>query len=257
MNPNFSFDINKLYIVTDFDHTLTTKNSQNCWGVLSQIPNVDSEYIIKSKQNNDYYLPIEQNDQINFKIKKENMKNWYSSHVNMLIKYHIKENQINQIGQSKSIMLRKGVTDFLKYTNQNNIPVIIVSAGISNIIEQVLKINNCFYNNIYIISNIFKFKNGQIKTLRNNIIHSLNKNEIELPIKIKELLKNKDEAIIIGDNIDDSKVHIKENKKTLTIGFLNYNNFNKLKNFQTNFDIVYYQDASFINILNIIKNKHI
>lgn len=256
MKRKLSFDLDKLYIVTDFDHTLTTKNSQNCWGILSSIPNIDKEYIKQSHQNNDYYLPIEQDINLDYKTKKLNMQKWYSSHASMLIKYKIKENQINEIGQSKSIILRKGVKQFLKFTNKNNIPVIIVSAGISNIIENVLKTNNCFYNNVYIIANIFKFKNGQIKSLRNNIIHSLNKNEIEVPIKIKEILNDKDEVIILGDNIDDSKVYIKENKRKLTIGFLNYNDYNKLKNFQKHFDIVYHQDSAFIDLISlIVQNK--
>ena len=256
MKTNLSFNLDKLYIVTDFDHTLTTKDSQNCWGVLSSIPNVNKEYIKKSHKNNDYYLPIEQDTNLDYETKNMNMQRWYTNHFDMLIKYKIKEIEINEIGQSKSIILRDGVTEFLKFTNKNNIPVIIVSAGISNIIENVLKRNNCFFNNIYIISNIFKFKDGQIKSLRNHIIHSLNKNEITLPIKIKEVLKDKDEVIILGDNIDDSKVHLKENKKKLTIGFLNYNDYNKLKSFQQHFDIVYSQNSSFINLVNIlIENK--
>ena len=256
MKTNLSFNLDKLYIVTDFDHTLTTKDSQNCWGVLSSIPNVDKEYIKNSHKNNDYYLPIEQDVNLDYETKKTNIQKWYTNHVKMLIKYKVKDKEINKIGQSKSLILRDGVNEFLKFTNENNIPVIIVSAGISNIIENVLKRNNCFYNNIYIISNIFKFKDGQIKSLRNHMIHSLNKKEIELPVKIKDVLKDKDEVIIVGDNIDDSKVCIKENNKTLTIGFLNYNDYNKLKSFQQHFDIVYSQSSSFINLVNIlIENK--
>ena len=256
MKTKLSFNLDRLYIITDFDHTLTTKDSQNCWSILSSIPNVNKEYIKRSHKNNDYYLPIEQDTNLDYETKKTNIQKWYTNHVKMLIKYKIKEKEINEIGQSKSLILRDGVNEFLKFTNENNIPVIIVSAGISNIIENVLKRNNCFFNNIYIISNIFKFKDGQIKSLRNHIIHSLNKNEITLPIKIKEVLKDKDEVIILGDNIDDSKVRLKENKKTLTIGFLNYVDSNKLKNFKKCFDIVYSPNSSFINLVNIlIENK--
>ena len=255
-DKNF-FNLDRLYIITDFDHTLTTKDSQNCWGILSSIPNINKEYIEKSLNNNNYYLPIEQNDNLDYKIKNEKMKKWYTKHVNMLIKYNVKESQINEIGRSTSIILREGVTDFLKFTNENNIPVIIVSAGISSIIENVLKQNNCFYNNIYIIANIFKFKDDKVKSLRNKIIHSLNKNKIEVPIKIQNVLKNKDEVIILGDNIDDSKVYLKENKKILKVGFLNYDDCHKLKNFKNHFDLVYSQDSTFINLLNFLKeNKH-
>ena len=51
------------------------------------------------------------------------------------------------------MILRKGVKEFLKYTYQNNIPVIIISAGITDIIENFLKANNCLYDNVHIILN--------------------------------------------------------------------------------------------------------
>ena len=59
------FDLNKLYIVTDFDHTLTTKNSQNCWGVLSTIPNISKDYITQSIKNNPVlfsFVPLSYSD---------------------------------------------------------------------------------------------------------------------------------------------------------------------------------------------------
>ena len=61
---NIPFHKEKLYIIADFDHTLTTKNSQNCWGILSQISDISPNYIKESKKNNDYYLPIEQDDSL-------------------------------------------------------------------------------------------------------------------------------------------------------------------------------------------------
>ena len=255
MNTKISFDLNHLYIITDFDHTLTTKNSQNCWGIISTIPNISKEYIKQSKENNDLYFPIEQDDSINNDIKNKMMKKWYEEHAKMLIKYNLKEKDINEASQNDSIILREGVIEFLEFTNKNNIPVIIISAGISNIIEGVLKKHNCFFNNVYVTSNIFKFENGKLKSLRNKIIHSLNKGKIDIPTKIKEIIKEKDEVIIIGDNIDDSKVKIKENKKSLKIGFLNYEDNNKFNNFKKHFDIVYNKDASLLKIIELINNK--
>ena len=40
MDTKLTFNLNKLYIIADFDHTLTTKESQNCWGILSNIPDI-------------------------------------------------------------------------------------------------------------------------------------------------------------------------------------------------------------------------
>ena len=252
MDTKLTFNLNKLYIIADFDHTLTTKESQNCWGILSSIPNISTEYIKKSSSNNNYYFPIEQDDKLDYKIKNKMMKEWYQKHTELLIKYNLKEDDISEIGKSHEIILRKGVIEFLKFTNKKNIPVIIISAGISNIIESVLKRNNCFYSNVYVISNIFKFKNGKLKSLRNSIIHSLNKNKVEVPPKIKEIIKDKDEVIIIGDNIGDTLMKLKDNKKTYKIGFLNYNNKDRLNNFKQYFDIVYKKDDSFLKIKDMI-----
>ena len=173
----------------------------------------------------------------------------------ILRKYNLKEIDINEVSKKNSIVLRKGVVDFLKYTNEKKIPVIIISAGISNIIEGVLKKNNCFFNNVYVISNIFKFKDGKLKSLRNNIIHSLNKNKVEVPPKIKEILKNKDEVIIIGDNTGDTLMKVKEESETYKIGFLNYKDDLKIKEFKKCFDIIYTNNNDFNDIIELIQKN--
>ena len=149
MEKIVSFDLNKLYIVTDFDHTITTFDSQNCWGVLSKIPGISKEYIKESKDNNNLYYPIEQDDNLNYEEKNKKMKEWYQKHAELLIKYQLKESDLIKICEAASFTLRKGVKEFLYYTYKNSIPIIIVSAGISRIIESVLKNNNCLYDNIY------------------------------------------------------------------------------------------------------------
>lgn len=251
---NTKISLNKLYIIADFDHTITTIDSQNCWGILSKIPNISPNYIKESRENHKYYFKIEQDDKVDYETKNQIMRKWYEEHVELLVKYKLKEKDLNQISQDKSIVLRKGVPEFLKFTNENNIPVIIISAGISNIIEGTLKKHGCLYENIYILSNIFRFKNGQIKSLRNKIIHSLNKDKLEVPPKIKDVLKEKDEVILIGDNVGDTLMCVKKNSKTIKIGFLNYEDNNKLSYFQKHFDIIYDKDASFFNIIDKIKN---
>ena len=49
-------------------------------------------------------------------------------------------------------------------------------------------------------------------------------------------------------------MRVKENSKTIKIGFLNYEDNNKLSYFQKHFDIIYDKKASFFNIIDKIKN---
>lgn len=251
MSKKVTFDINKLYIITDFDHTLTTKDSQNCWSVLSEIPNIDKDYIIKSKNNHKFYFQIEQNDSIEYKIKNKLMKRWYENHIDLLIKYNFKKTDFDQLCYNELFTLRNGVKDFLQFAYKKQIPIIIVSAGITDIIEKVLKSYNCFYNNIYIIANIFKFHHNQLKSLRNDIIHSVNKNQIDIPAKITKILNQKDEVILIGDNLSDLFIEFKNNKKCFKIGCLNYQN--KLNMFQKYCNLILQKDDSFLKIVKFIK----
>ena len=140
---------------------------------------------------------------------------------------------------------------------ENDIPVIILSAGIGNAIEQFLKDNNCLFKNMYIISNFIEFdKNEKAKKFDNSkIIHTLNKNmKGHLTKEFQEKMSNKEYRLLIGDLIEDIKM-VDENElnKTLKIGILDNNvkkNYNIYKKY---FDIVLRkEDATFYNIVKLV-----
>ena len=147
---------------------------------------------------------------------------------------------------------RKGVKKFLKYTNKENIPVIIVSAGISDIIKNYLKANNLLFNNIYVISNEFKYKNKKIIGFKNKHIHSLNKDKIKIPISIKKTISKKEKIILLGDNVEDTLIAPKGREEDIIkIGFLD--SIQNLNTFKKYYDIIY-KNETFKDILKLIKN---
>ena len=247
-------DLNNLVVITDFDHTLTSFDSESTWGILDSKEVLPKDCIKKCEEFKNYYLPIENNFDLSFDIKNKLMNDWYTNHLNLFIKYKLNEKVLNDITSNKyCLKFRKSADRFLKFTYKNNIPVIIISAGISNVIENYLKANDCLFDNIYIISNIIKFKDGIIKGFRNNIIHSLNKDKIIYPVNVKNIFLNKKNILLIGDNISDISMIPKEYKDSaLKIAFLNdYSNCYEV--YKKNFDIVYNADSSFDNIINMLK----
>lgn len=249
-------NLNKLYIITDFDHTITDKTSNSSWGVLETSSILPEKCRKECERHRNYYLPIEKDCTISKEIKSKYMKEWLEKNLNIFTKYKLDEEEINKISQKKDCMiLRKGAKEFLKFTNKYNIPVIIISAGISNIIENFLKSNNLLFDNIYILSNIIKYKDGIIKGFRNEEIHSLNKNQIKMPTKIEKIIKERENIILLGDNVEDTLMIPKgKEDNTLKIGFLNGHIENK-KNYEKTFDVVY-EDESLIEIINVLKNTH-
>jgi 2-hydroxy-3-keto-5-methylthiopentenyl-1-phosphate phosphatase len=59
--------------------------------------------------------------------------------IETLIKFGITEEIINCAANNESIMaFRDGAIEFLKTMHDKNIPIIVISAGVGNIIEQFL-----------------------------------------------------------------------------------------------------------------------
>lgn len=242
-------NLNNLYIIIDFDHTITSKESNSSWSVLDSKMVLSEEGIKECEKYKNHYLPIEKDIDIPFDKKNKMMKEWYTNHLEIFIKHKLDEKTLNLITKDKNCMeLRKDADKFLKFTYEHNIPVIIISAGITNVIENFLNANHCLYDNIYIVSNIIKFKGGIIKGFRNSIIHSLNKTKINIPPKIETIVKNKTNVILLGDNVEDSLIAPKE-KNVTKIAFTD-----KKEEYKKYFDLVYDEDASFEEIIKLIKD---
>ncbi len=243
---------NNYYIVTDFDRTITAGDSESSWGTLSKSNSVPKEYVEERQKLYNKYRPIEIDLTLDYETKNKLMIEWWTNHINLFIKYKLQESVIKNTAQNPNMMkFRDGAQEFLKKMHDKNIPIIIISAGIGNFIKEFLIQNNALYDNIYIVANFIKFENGIATGISNNIIHSLNKNDISIPNEVKDLIKDKENIVLLGDGIDDIKM-VSEDKKdpTLKIGFLNANTEKDFNEYMKAFDVVGHNNASFNELMN-------
>lgn len=81
------------------------------------------------------------------------------------------------------IFFRDGSTEAFNKLSRNKIPIIVLSAGIGDVVELILIHENLFTDNVSVVSNFLKMstdKNGlsKIEGFRGNkLIHVFNKNE--------------------------------------------------------------------------------
>lgn len=252
---------NSIHILTDFDRTITVGGSDSSWSILANSNLVPKEYVEERQALYDHYRPYEIDESLDDETKNKLMYEWWDKHINLIIKYKFSETIINEAARNSRVMkFRSGAKEFLENMRDRNIPVIMISAGIGNFIEQFLKNNECNFDNIYIVSNFIKFENGiAVGVLENNVIHSLNKNEVSLPEEIMQLVVDRPNIILLGDSVSDTKMAQEEKRNNaLKIGFLEEKVEENRKYFEDQFDLVCtdntdYNDLS--KVLPILRRK--
>lgn len=250
---NINFNKKNFYVVIDFDKTLTSNNSVGSWGVLENSQIFSEDFVNDSRKLMEKYYPYEIDYTLEFDKKEKYIEKWYYENMNLFYQYGLTHEILLKCMKESKLEFRTGAKQFLNFLYQNNIPVLIISAGIGNIIEEFLKMNDCYYDNIYIISNFIKFKNNLMLKFSNHIIHSLNKKIQNLPINFEKELSNKEYILLIGDLIEDIlMVPKKDLSKTLTIGFLETKIKQNLEFYNQNFDVVFTESASFNDVKNLI-----
>lgn len=256
-----NIDKKSTYLVIDFDRTITSFESVDSWDAIAKPEVSGNEIKLEMTKLYEKYRPIEINYDISREEKEKAMETWYTECMNIYYKHKLTEHKLKLSVKSSNLIFREGAKEFLEKLNKYNIPVIILSAGIGNTIEQFLKENDCYFDNLFIISNFITFDGiGNIEKFDNSkIIHSLNKTtETHLTKEFESKIEGRKNKILVGDLIEDENmVSYKEWNTTLKIGFLNTKekeSMINLEKYKKHFDIIYTDDdADFKDIVNILK----
>ncbi len=243
-------DTKEMFVVADFDQTITTRNSKTTFSLFSMSGAYGSEYVKERTADYEYYRPIELDQTIPYEKKFEIMKEWAMKSYSLLLKHKVRESDIISIAQQKELLeLRSGVVEFINILNRLGIPLIINSAGIGNFIECILKLNDCYSDNIFISANFLSFKDDVVIDSKRDIIHSMNKYDIRLSSEYKKRLMDKRVGIVIGDQLSDLKMDNKlPNEETISFGFLESGVEENEEIFNRNFDVVLKGNEGFESI---------
>lgn len=252
-------NLNNLYVVADFDRTITNGSSKTSWSILANSDLVPKSYISERQALYDYYRPIEVSDTVDYPYKLQMMKDWFQKHINLFVKYQISQEIFEEAATNLRVMeFRPYAKEFIEFLHENNIPLIIISAGIGNFIESFLEHNNCNFDNIYISSNKIIFKDGIAVGVGDNIIHSFNKNEVSLPKNILKTIKERDNVILLGDQISDlNMVNRNNHNSVITVGFLTPDA--PVDTMISNFDIICEESDTYDDVKKLVfgSKKHI
>ncbi|XP_020087497.1 7-methylguanosine phosphate-specific 5'-nucleotidase A isoform X2 [Ananas comosus] len=262
----------KLQVIADFDGTLTRywyngSRGQSSHGLLQQ---GNPEYDAKREALFEYYHPLEISPTIPIEEKTKLMEEWWEKTHGLLIEGGLTYDAIKKSVTEATISFRDGVVELFEFLEERDIPVLVFSAGLADIIEEVFrqKLHRSF-KNIKVVSNRMVFdENGRLVAFKGKTIHVLNKNEHALdmaaPVHDKfgdlngsnddtTLVKKRTNVILLGDHIGDLGMSDGVNfENRIAVGFLNSNVEKSLKDYCNTFDVVYLNDASMWGVVELV-----
>jgi len=251
----------KLHVISDFDGTLTNAfvDGEKIPSIIAQIR--DGTYLTKdyAKQAHALYNKfhaIEKNPNLSRGEKIPYMEEWWRAHFKLLIDLELNKKDLKRVVQEGRLRLRGGVTKFLDILHENDIPLIILSAtGLGDAIPLFFEKEERNYQNIHIIGNFFNFnKFGNVISVKEPLVHSMNKTEIQLKgLSIyKELLKRKN-VLLLGDSLSDlGMIDGFPYDNLIKVGFLNEDIKENLGEYKQNYDVTILDDGDFSFVNNLV-----
>ena len=244
--------LGKLHVVSDFDRTLTKcffngKKIPSSMALIREGGYLAEDYPKKSFALFDKYHPIEIDENLPYEFRYKKMQEWWETHEKLVVESGMHKKIIDDILEKYPKMFREGAMEFLDFLYAHNIPLLIFSSGIGNLIEGYLKKENKLTPNIHILSNTFNFNSeGYATGYKNRIIHVLNKSETKIKDpKYRELISQRTNVILLGDSLGDlGMVNDLDTNFIIKIGFLNEDVENKLELYKSKFDVVIANDGS-------------
>lgn len=254
----------KLYILADFDRTLTYGvvnriKTPSIMAMLRDGKHLSKDYTEKAHVLFNKYHPIEIDLSISLEERKKAMQEWWETHSQLLIESGLSKSDLEDVVKNGVVRFRNGIVQFVDFLYQHDIPLVVLSAsGCGDAIQLFFQKVKRDYPNIFYITNQFNWdKNGKAISLKGKIIHSLNKDEIilqEIP-EVYKIIKDRKNVVLLGDNIGDIEM-IKgfDYNNLLKIGFLNFD-YNRLRgDYEKNFDIVLEGDGDFNFIYDLTRD---
>lgn len=217
------------------------------------------EYSQQAHAIRDKYFPIEVDPNMTIEEKIPYMVEWWTKAHDLLSKYPVSKSLLHDMVKNSTARLRDGCKDFFNKLHEKEIPLLIFSAGVGDVIREIISQNSTtLYSNMHVVSNDIDFnEEGKMIGWKGEMIHVFNKNESAVhDSDYFQNLSHRGNILLMGDSLGD--LHMADGAEQveakLTIGFLNTRVEDSLELYKAKYDIVIVQDES-LDVANAIIDK--
>ncbi|XP_053708001.1 cytosolic 5'-nucleotidase 3-like [Synchiropus splendidus] len=244
---------NTLQIISDFDMTLTRfayngKRCPTCHNILDNSKLISEDCKVKLQELLDTYYPIEIDSSRSIEEKLPLMVEWWTRAHELLVEQKIKKDLLAVAVKESEARLRDGFKLFFDHLCWHSIPLLIFSAGIGDILEEVIRQAGVFHPNVKVFSNYMDFdESGVLKAFKGELIHIYNKREgALLNTGHFQELRTRPNVLLMGDSLGDLNMAdgVQDIENILKIGYLNDKVEERRQSYLDSYDIVLVKDET-------------
>ncbi|KAI9539603.1 5'-nucleotidase, cytosolic III [Dissostichus eleginoides] len=244
---------NTVQVISDFDMTLTRfaykgKRCPTCHNILDNSNLISNECREELKVLLDTYYPIEIDSARSIAEKLPLMVEWWTKAHKILVQQKIRKDLLATAVRDSDAMLREGYQLLFDHLHEHSIPLLIFSAGIGDILEEVIRQAGVFHSNVKVFSNYMDFdESGLLKAFKGELIHIYNKREgALLNTGHFQELRTRPNVLLLGDSLGDLTMAdgVQDMENILKIGFLNDKVEERKQSYLDLYDIVLVQDET-------------
>ncbi|XP_041672718.1 cytosolic 5'-nucleotidase 3-like [Cheilinus undulatus] len=244
---------NTVQVISDFDMTLTRfayngKRCPTCHNILDNSKLISNDCREKLKELLNTYYPIEIDSSRSIEEKLPLMVEWWTKAHELLVQQEIRKDLLAMVVRESDAMLREGYQLFFDHLHEHSIPLLIFSAGIGDILEEVIRQAGVFHSNVKVFSNYMDFdETGVLKAFKGELIHIYNKREgALLNTGHFHELRTRPNVLLLGDSLGDLTMAdgVQDMENILKIGFLNDKVEERKQSYLDSYDIVLVQDET-------------
>lgn len=249
---------------------------QTAYSLLSDSKIMSEAYRTKTKQLHDHFFPLEFDPTISYDQKYKLMDEWWAKSSGALVDQSPTLETLYAAVSHAKLDLRPGFATVVQVAHQHEIPIIVFSAGITQVIEEILRKlgpTDLLLPNVHVVANdlIVDPSTNVVTSFVEPMMHSLNKKDTSVKLVRGEnpgqawfnQLKHRKNVILMGDSVGDANMSDgydgDKDVTILKIGFLNANEEALLETYRKAFDIVVLHDGPMVPVatfLNEIIDAH-
>ncbi|XP_030077186.1 7-methylguanosine phosphate-specific 5'-nucleotidase isoform X1 [Microcaecilia unicolor] len=220
----------KLQVISDFDMTLSRfkcdgRRCPTSYNIIENSHLVSETCRNKLQELFNTYCPLEKDTKKTTEEKYSLMVKWWSDAHDLLIQQKVPKQEIAGAVKESGAKLRDECNSFFKGLYSNEVPLFIFSAGIGDVLEEVLRQADVLDKNVTVVANYMDFdEKGLLMGFKGELIHTYNKNSSVLAdTKYFQQQSERTNILLLGDSLGDPTMAdgVTRVDSILKIGFLN------------------------------------